>query len=142
MKRGRLAIFAVVALAQLSVPAWAIWERSQTLNRGRLWKFRTEPVDPVDAVRGRYVVLGFVADQVPSTERLPDGSRAYAILKEGMDGFAVVERLTTVNPGGDNVMKVDPGRWWDGKQHVIFLAQRPHLLRKHLLEVVIIGDRS
>ena len=56
MNKLRLIIFLVVALAQISVPASMIWKRQRTLREGRLWKFRTAPVDPVDAMRGRYLV--------------------------------------------------------------------------------------
>ena len=48
MKMLRILIFGVVALAQLAVPATMVWQRDQTLKQGRIWKFRTAPVDPVD----------------------------------------------------------------------------------------------
>jgi uncharacterized membrane-anchored protein len=124
MKPWRLLIFAVVALAQLSVPAWLIWMRTQTLTKGKVWKFRTAPVDPLDAVRGRYVALSFKAQQVPQAERLPPSSSAYALLREGASGFAEIERLSTTPVQGDNVMKVRPGSWWDGAQHVDFPLDR------------------
>lgn len=124
MKALRLLIFAAVALAQLGVPAWLIWMRTQTLTKGKVWKFRTAPVDPLDAVRGRYVALSFKAQQVPRAERLPPSSSVYALLREGASGFAEVERLSTTPLQGDNVMKVAPGSWWDGVQHVDFPLDR------------------
>ena len=120
MKPFRLLVFVVVALAQFSVPAWAVWMRTQTLSKGKLWKFRTAPVDPVDALRGRYVALAFAAEKVPQAERLPAASVAYAILKEGSSGFAEIDHLSTTCPAGDNVIQVEPGAWWDGTQHVEF----------------------
>jgi uncharacterized membrane-anchored protein len=62
VKSWRLLVFAVVGLAQLAVPASLIWKREQTLRHGSVWKFRTAPVDPVDAFRGRYVALEFEAE--------------------------------------------------------------------------------
>lgn len=124
MKSFRLLLFAVVALAQLGVPAGAVWMRSQTLSKGRLWKFRTAPVDPIDAVRGRYVALAFAAEKVPQAEALPPRSAAYAFLKEGSDGFAVVDHLSNTSGHGDNVIKVEPGSWWKGEQHVSFPFDR------------------
>src|SRR5206468_3953429 len=50
MKMLRILIFGVVALAQLAVPATMVWQRHQTLKQGRIWKFRTAPVDPVESV--------------------------------------------------------------------------------------------
>ena len=57
MKMLRILIFGVVALAQLAVPTAMVWQRDQTLKQGRVWKFRTAPVDPVDVIRGRYIAL-------------------------------------------------------------------------------------
>ena len=53
MNMLRILIFGVVVVAQLAVPAAMVWQREQTLNHGRVWKFRTAPVDPVDVIRGR-----------------------------------------------------------------------------------------
>ena len=63
MKMLRILIFGVVALAQLAVPATMVWQRDQTLKQGRVWKFRTAPVDPVDVIRGRYIALRFTAEE-------------------------------------------------------------------------------
>ena len=62
MKSWRLIVFAVVAAAQLGVPASLMWKREQTLRHGSVWKFRTAPVDPIDAFRGRLIALEFDAE--------------------------------------------------------------------------------
>jgi uncharacterized membrane-anchored protein len=118
MKSLRLFLFTLVALAQLSVPAWAIWMRTQTLTKGKEWKFRTAPVDPVDAIRGRYVALAFAAEKVPRSERLEDDSWAYAFLREGGNGFAEIDHLDSNPAHGDNVIKVKATGWWENDQHV------------------------
>jgi len=126
MKTLRLGLFIVVALLQLSVPASAIWNRHRTLTQGRIWKFRTAPVDPVDAFRGRYIALGFVADEVPRSEPLETTGKIYAVLKEGPDGFAEVETLSSTPVLGDNVIKVGTG-YWDRNnniQNIVFPFNR------------------
>src|SRR2546427_45739 len=50
MKRIPVLIFILVALAQLAVPAMLAWGRIQTLTHGRVWKFKTAPVDPEEGV--------------------------------------------------------------------------------------------
>jgi len=121
MKALRLGIFAVVALAQLSVPALMAWSRVQTLAIGRVWKFKTAPVDPVDAVRGRYVMLRFDAeDKYRQPEQLKSIDSIYAILKEGTDGFAEIDHLSSSPVPGDSAMKVEPGGFWDEQQRVVF----------------------
>lgn len=121
MKTLRLGIFILIALAQLSVPAIMAWGRVQTLGHGRVWKFKTAPVDPEDAVRGRFVMLRFDAeDAYRQPEQLKSIDSVYAILKEGPDGFAVVDHLSSSPNPGDSALKVEPGGFWDGQQRIVF----------------------
>lgn len=121
MKALRIGIFVLIALAQLSVPAMMAWGRVQTLARGRVWKFKTAPIDPEDAVRGRYVSLRFDAeDAYRQPEQLKSIDSLYAILKEGPDGFATVDHLSFSPDPGDSAMKVEPGGFWDGQQRILF----------------------
>jgi hypothetical protein len=120
MKTSRIVIFILIALAQIAVPASMIWKRQRTLRQGRIWKFRTAPVDPIDALRGRYLSLRFAAEEFPCTERLPHGELAYVALKEDAEGFAVVDRVTVERTGGDNIVQVDRFGYYDKKCHVFF----------------------
>jgi len=119
MKKIALLIFILVALAQLSVPAMMAWGRIQTLNRGRVWKFKTAPVDPEDAVRGRYVMLRFAAEDFTQPEKFQTTDQVYAVLKETADGFAEIDHLSTTPVSGDNVITVEPGGNWDDRQHIV-----------------------
>lgn len=120
----RIVIFLIVALAQLSVPASVLWRRDQTLKRGRVWKFKTAPVDPVDAVRGRYIALRFVAEEVPQPEQAISTASVYAVLKTDENGFAKVDHLTPTRVVGDDVIKVESLSWWRENQHVRFPFNR------------------
>jgi hypothetical protein len=121
MKTLRLGIFILVALAQLGVPMMMAWGRIQTLANGRVWKLKTAPVDPEDAVRGRYVMLRFAAeDNYRQAEQLKSIDSIYAILKEGADGFADIDHLSSSPVPGDSAMKVEPGGFWDEQQRVVF----------------------
>ena len=103
MTRGRirsgwvLGVFFVVCLAQVAVPARMLWVREHTLQTGERFRFRCLPVDPVDALRGRYVALGFeAADAPPTHENLRFGQRVAVAVETGPDGFA---RLGPPSPG-------------------------------------------
>ncbi len=103
----RVIIFLLVALAQLAVPESVVWKRVRTLREGRVWKFKTEPVDPIDVVRGRYIALGFTAATVPAdvpSPNLQNQNIVYAVLREDTDGFAAIERLSPTPVAGDNVV--------------------------------------
>ena len=120
MKRLRISIFILIALAQLSVPAIMAWGRVQTLASGRVWKLKTAPVDPEDAVRGRYVMLRLDAeDAYRQPEQLKSSDSLYAILKQGADGFAAVDHLSYSPTPGDSAIKVEPGGFWDGQQRIL-----------------------
>jgi uncharacterized membrane-anchored protein len=123
MKLVRLIIFGVIALAQLAVPGSVVWHRYQTLRQGRVWKFKTAPVDPVDAVRGRYIALRLLADEAPTDQAL-SSSLAYAVLKEDENGFARIDHLSPTHLNGDNVVRVETAGWWSQTQHVRFPFDR------------------
>jgi uncharacterized membrane-anchored protein len=124
MKHLRLIIFILVALAQLAVPASVVWKRGQTLAHGRVWKFKTEPIDPIDAIRGRYVALRLAAEkalQSPEpTHEFPPESQVYAALKEDENGFARVDKVSATKTASNDVVEVKMGYWSDGWQRVRF----------------------
>src|ERR1051326_5550169 len=125
MKNVRLIIFILVALAQLAVPASVVWKRGQTLAYGRVWKFKTEPVDPIDAIRGRYVALRVEAERIsepsePTPGKYQPNAEYYATVKEDEKGFARVDKLSPTKVTGDDVIKVKMGYWSSGWQRVQF----------------------
>jgi uncharacterized membrane-anchored protein len=124
MRSLRIIIFTIVALIQLSVPASVVWRRAQTLKHGRLWKFKTAPADPVDAVRGRYIALRFAAEEVPQVEQPIATASVYAVLKEDENGFAKVEHISTARIVGDDAIKAEPLGYWRDSQHVRFPFNR------------------
>ena len=96
-----MAVFAAVAVAQVMVPASLIVRHELTLQRGQPYKFKTAPVDPYDAFRGRYVALRFDQShaRLVAGQKLGRGQKAFATIETGKDGFA---RFTAVS--------VDPPR--------------------------------
>ncbi|HMG05344.1 MAG TPA: GDYXXLXY domain-containing protein [Chthoniobacterales bacterium] len=124
MNKLRLVIFLLVALAQIGIPASMIWKRQHTLREGRLWKFRTAPVDPVDAMRGRYLSLRFEAEEFPSAKPISYRDPVYAKLKEDADGFAVVDQVVETPTEGDDVVRAESFGYYEGKAHLRFSFDR------------------
>jgi len=87
--------FIVAAAAQIAVPGWMILEHERTLREGRIYNFKTRPVDPVDAFRGRYVWLSLEPGvvKVPDVDQWRYNQKAFAVLGTDSNGFATVERL-------------------------------------------------
>src|SRR4051812_25314126 len=109
MKYWRLIVFGLVAFAQLAVPGSLISKREHTLRQGSVWKFRTAPVDPVDAFRGRYVALQF---DVATQEIAPPANTSsrevvFVTLKANAEGFAEIDQVSTAKPAGNDFMTAE-----------------------------------
>jgi hypothetical protein len=81
-----LAVFAL----QLGVPASMIVTRERVLRRGTTYRFKTVPVDPYDALRGRYVDLRFEQSRAQAPDGISFQAHApvFVSLEVGADGFA------------------------------------------------------
>jgi len=118
----RFVLFAVFAAVTLAAPLSIIWKYENTLRHGTLFKFRTQPVDPVDAFRGRYVTLSFADDFVADGGRTDKwatnnepGGILYVRLKNDAQGFAVPVESSRKRLSGDDVVTVtDAYRHRDG----------------------------
>jgi uncharacterized membrane-anchored protein len=106
MKSWRITVFVLVALAQLAVPASLIWKREQTLRLGSVWKFRTAPVDPVDAFRGRYVALEFEAEtqQILPPADVASDKPVFVTLRQNA-GFAEIDQVFATPPAGEDFIE-------------------------------------
>lgn len=93
-----LFLLATAVAAQLAVPAWMIARREAALRHGTVLRFRTAPVDPYDAFRGRYVALSIRENIAPGSIRTRAKQTVYVQACADSNGFA---RLTAValHPG-------------------------------------------
>jgi uncharacterized membrane-anchored protein len=108
MRSWLIPVLVVVAAGQLAIPAYMIHRQETTLREGRAYKFKTAPMDPYDAFRGRYVALRFEQDHAPcpGTNQVYRWVKAYARIEEGPDGFAVVRELLLQPPSTGEYFKV------------------------------------
>ena len=97
-----------VAAGQLAIPATMILQRERTLREGHTYKFRTQPVDPYDAFRGRYVALRLEPNTVAGTN-IERGATVYVTLAEGPDGFVKFAGVSRERPVGQDCLKVKAG---------------------------------
>ena len=90
-----------------------IFRQEQILQHGRVFKFKTAPVDPYDAFRGRYVALRFTAE-TEAGKSFADSSRHSLWVQFETDdkGFAKVKRVSTESLTGDDVVAGMSG--WGG----------------------------
>jgi uncharacterized membrane-anchored protein len=95
-----LALFLVVAAAQLFVPAKMIWDKEQVFHQGKPFKFKAEPIDPYDPLRGKYITLSFERQRIKISQ--DDNWRhyqdVYAVLSEDSNGYARVTSILNSAP--------------------------------------------
>ncbi len=111
----RLVLFAIVAAAQLAVPASMIMGHEAVLAYGTPYQFKCRTIDPYDPFRGRYVTLSFDQEEVPVApgSSVGEKGRAYASLTVDSEGWAHVTSLSDTPPSHGDYLLVD-GFYFDG----------------------------
>jgi len=107
----RLALFVVVALVQLAVAGGAIVKSELALRTGEAFRFRIQPVDPVDAFRGRYVVIRFAVDRAPAADDLEvrSGKNVFVPLEVDADEYAAFGQAEVDPPHGRSYLRLRAG---------------------------------
>lgn len=100
-------LFSCLALIQIVKPILTIIRYETILNNGRQFRFKTQPVDPYDAFRGRYVALGIEENKTPLPKdlELRYFQRVYVLIKEDDKGFAKISGLSVEHPKGDDYIQ-------------------------------------
>lgn len=104
MKIFSIIAFALIILAQWFVPLSIILKKETITSKGKLFKFKTEPIDPSNPFEGKYITLNYQQDTfsialntLPLLER---GDDIYILLKQE-NGFAVIKDVVTKKPNGN-----------------------------------------
>ncbi|MDH3710713.1 MAG: GDYXXLXY domain-containing protein [Cyclobacteriaceae bacterium] len=98
-----LLIFAAMVLAQWYVPGSMILQREATIDKGQAFKFKCQPIDPIDPFRGKYITLGFDADNYSFNSTIDDqlwsyGHLAYVTIKNDESDFARITGVSNTKP--------------------------------------------
>lgn len=112
-----IGLFLCLFAVQIAVPVYMIVNKEKTLVLGKQFKFRTVPVDPYDAFRGRYVALAVQQDSapVPGDIKLVSGQNVYACIEEDKDGFAKIIGVSKGRPKEGNYFRARV-RYADGNK--------------------------
>ncbi len=110
-------MFCVLAAVQVWVPLSMIARREAALRHGEAFKFRTRPVDPYDAFRGRYVALQFESNEASATNAMQyqRGQSIYVPLETDKDGYATLGEVNTKRPREGAYLKTRV-HYYSGKQ--------------------------
>ena len=95
-------LFIVVAGIQIFVPTKMILDREHVLNTGKAYKFKTQPIDPNDPFRGKYIVLNYDEDHFNThNDSWKRNETIYLIIGEDSLGFADVKAVSKLKPESD-----------------------------------------
>ena len=119
----RLVLFLIVALVQLAVAGAAIYKSEIALRTGQAYRFRIQPLDPVDAFRGRYVAIRFAVDRapVPDDFEVRRGKHIFVPVELDADGYAVFGQADVRPPSSGPYLRLRAGMVSpddEGKRHV------------------------
>ena len=94
-------------LVQIYVPIDMISEKENVLNKGKVYKFKTAPIDPIDPLRGKFVLLSFEENtfEVDTSLDWNQNQKIYLRLKENKEGFAEIASIEQEEPDSDDYLK-------------------------------------
>jgi uncharacterized membrane-anchored protein len=101
-----IGFFALVVVAQWFIPLQMITEQEDILNTGKLYKFKTAPVDPYDAFRGKYIHLNYANTEVKVTnnEKFTYEDDVFVRLKDS-SGYALIQSVSKKEPNSGDYVK-------------------------------------
>ena len=106
-------IFVVVVLAQLFVPAQMIFDQENTIALGTAYKFRTQPVDPSDPFKGKYIYLNYDLSLASTNDTTwVTNAPIYISFKTDSLGFAMVKEVSKADPKAGDYLKTTVA-WYD-----------------------------
>ena len=90
-------VFLVVAGIQLFIPAQMILNRESILKTGKLYKLKTQPVDPSDPFKGKYINLNYDIDSFKTNDSLwRRNEPIYVYIEEDSLGYAKVDTVSRI----------------------------------------------
>jgi uncharacterized membrane-anchored protein len=107
-------LFVLVALVQLFVPLQMIFGQEDVLDSGTAYKFKTEPVDPSDPFRGKYITLRYAMNSAitkDSTWLRQDD--VYVYIEEDSLGFAKLTQVSKTPLTIDKDYVMANVNWYD-----------------------------
>ena len=111
-------IFIVLAFIQLFVPAQMIFNQEHILDNGTAYKFKTQPIDPTDPFRGKYITLRYDISPITTTDSLwTPNEDIYIYLKKDSLGFAKVEQISRDRLKNDKDYVIAKVGWYNIYSH-------------------------
>ncbi len=112
-KKTLFLVFLAIAVIQLIVPAFMVYNNEDTLTTGTLYKFKTEPVDPNDPFRGKYVTLRYDLNSFASNESWKRKTPIFIYIEKDENDFAKITTVSKNKMDSSNDYIIGKVRWYD-----------------------------
>ncbi|WP_396601961.1 GDYXXLXY domain-containing protein [Algibacter sp. R77976] len=113
-------LFIVIALAQLFVPAQMIFNQEAIIETGTVYKFKTQPVDPSDPFRGKYITLNFEQNTFVTTDSIwKRKDKVYVYFETDSLGFAKVNQVSKAPLSVMNDFIVADVSWYNKREQIL-----------------------
>jgi uncharacterized membrane-anchored protein len=114
-----------VVIAQLFIPAQMILNQESVLKTGKAYKFKTQPVDPSDPFKGKYINLNYEIREFETNDSLWERNQPlYVYLVTDNLGYAKIETVSksilTNNKNNYFKAKTEWYSNYDNKLHIQF----------------------
>ena len=108
-------LFIMVVLIQLFIPSQMIFNQEIILKKGKVYKFKTLPVDPSDPFKGKYINLNYEIDSYETNDSLwQQDEDIYVYLTKDSLGFAKIDTISRAlisNRNNNDYIKTKAG-WY------------------------------
>lgn len=107
MKTVAIPLFLVMCIAQWLVPGKMIYDSETVIVEGTTYKFKTQPIDPSDPFRGKYITLNFDATSIVLNESAnwESGEPVFVTFTTDSAGFAKPLGIFREPPDADSFLK-------------------------------------
>ncbi len=114
-------IFIVLALAQLFIPAQMILNQESILKTGIAYKFKTQPVDPSDPFKGKYINLNYEISSFKTNDSLWQRNEPiYVYLTTDSLNFAKIDTVSrNILPENNNDYFTAKANWYRKHSNVL-----------------------
>ena len=110
-------LFVIVALAQLFIPAQMVFNKEAIIGTGTVYKFKTQPVDPSDPFRGKYINLNYDIRTFETNDSLWRRQEdVYVYLETDSLGFAKTNRVSKIPLEIDKDFVIAKVSWYNKRK--------------------------
>lgn len=113
-------IFMLVIVIQIFVPAKMIFDREDILKAGVVYKFKTQPIDPNDPFRGKYITLNYELNSYKTIDSTwKRGEEVFVYLEKDTFGFAQLKSVSKTTLDTENDFVRAKVNWYNKRSEIV-----------------------